>query len=271
MVEFSFQGLQERSDHPALRESWLQSHALSEQLRGTSGSVSMRCGVCGADQRLLQSDDWREGMRCERCGLSARLRSSVTLLRQFCAPDQPLYCTEQATALYVRLQQEWRQVQGSEFAPTAAQRETLARYLRELGGRGGVNFQDVTRLTWEDASFKAVYSGDVLEHVPDYRAALGEFHRVLRPSGVLIATYPFTDGASTVVRAEVTGSGEIVHLLPPEYHGDPISGGVLCFYHFGWDILDEVRAAGFSEAHMVMPWDPEGGVYFGNWTLIARR
>lgn len=162
-------------------------------------------------------------------------------------------------------------MQGSEFAPSATQRESLARHLRGLGGHGGVDFQDVTRLTWEDASFQAVYSGDVLEHVPDYRAALVEFRRVLRPGGVLVATYPFTDAESTVVRAKLTDSGEVMHLLPPEYHGDPISGGVLCFYHFGWDILDEVRDAGFSDARMVMPWDPEGGIYFGNWTLIAKR
>jgi SAM-dependent methyltransferase len=47
---------------------------------------------------------------------------------------------------------------------------------------------EVTRLPWPDASFDAVLSGDVIEHlVPDDAAAmLREAHRVLRPGGRLV-------------------------------------------------------------------------------------
>ena len=271
MIEFSFHGFDERFDHPALRDCWLQSHKRAERLRESPGSESMRCAACDTLQPLPKAEDWREGMACKRCGLTARLRSSVAFLKQLCPREGRMYATEQATTLYARLQQEWPHVQGSEFASDPAQRKKLMRHLRGLGGHGDIVFQDVTRLTWGDASFDAVFSGDVLEHVPDYRAALREFSRVLRPGGALVATFPFTDGESTVVRARLNEVGEVEHLLPAEYHGDPLGGGVLCFYHFGWDILDAVRAAGFNHAQMVMPWAPEEGVYFGNWTLVAQR
>jgi hypothetical protein len=45
---------------------------------------------------------------------------------------------------------------------------------------------------------------------------------------------------------EYLGGGE--HLLPPEYHGDPLnSNGCLCFYHFAWNLLEKLRQIGFND------------------------
>jgi SAM-dependent methyltransferase len=50
---------------------------------------------------------------------------------------------------------------------------------------------DVTRLVFRNASFDAVLCLNVLEHVYDYRAALAELRRVLRPGGTLYGYVPF--------------------------------------------------------------------------------
>lgn len=44
---------------------------------------------------------------------------------------------------------------------------------------------DATALPFADASFDFVYSYHVLEHIPDYRAALAQMNRVLAPGGGL--------------------------------------------------------------------------------------
>lgn len=49
---------------------------------------------------------------------------------------------------------------------------------------------DVTDLQFEDESFDAVVTADVLEHVPDDARAMAEMARVLRPGGVLVAAVP---------------------------------------------------------------------------------
>ena len=49
--------------------------------------------------------------------------------------------------------------------------------------------------------------------------------------------------------------GTIEHLHPPEYHGDPLDpGGCLCFHHFGWDLLDLLRDAGFRSVTAYSVW-----------------
>ncbi|MEW6332691.1 MAG: class I SAM-dependent methyltransferase [Thermodesulfobacteriota bacterium] len=58
------------------------------------------------------------------------------------------------------------------------------------GGRWVVARADVTRLPFSDGSFDVVICSEVLEHVPDGKAAIAELLRVLKPSGDLIVTVP---------------------------------------------------------------------------------
>ena len=183
-----------------------------------------------------------------------------------------VYLTEQVTPTFVWLQRNLKGVlRGSEFVSNSMRRTLLTLRLARMGGRGTVQFQDITQLGFGNATLDAVVSFDVLEHVPDYVSAIREFARVLKPGGTCIATFPFNDQPGTVTRARHLPDGSIKHIEIPEYHGDPISGGILCYYHFGWDILEHFRTAGFTEASMVMPYSLEQGLPYGMWTLLARR
>lgn len=239
------------------------------------------CPACGETHTLdywegadLAQVNLREHLICSNCRLNSRMRASYALYAMATRGRKVRknYVTEQVTPPFVWLQNHLPgKVIGSEFEPSRAKRRALTEYFHGLGGKGDINYNDVTRLSFWSRTLDAVLSFDVLEHVPDYHRALREFARVLRPGGHLIATFPFIDRAETIVRARLSGTGEIEHLLEPEYHGDPISGGVLCWYHFGWDVLDACRSAGFREARFVMPHAPSSGLLFGLWTLVATK
>ncbi|MEO6138026.1 MAG: methyltransferase domain-containing protein [Luteimonas sp.] len=204
--------------------------------------------------------------------MNARVRAVLDLARNHVGlgGDRHVYIMEQVTRAFVWMQQHLHcEVTGSEFESDSRKRLVLSDYLHRIGGVGSIEFNDVTCSRYEDSTFDAVVSFEVLEHVPNYPSALAELSRNLKDGGLLIATFPFADTQETIVRARLDEQGKVEHLLEPEYHGDTISGGILCWYHFGWDILDACAKNGFRRAKMVMPWNPAAGMHFGHWILMA--
>lgn len=63
------------------------------------------------------------------------------------------------------------------------------RFSRERGHDRLVG-ADLTRLPFRSNVFDVVSALDVIEHVPDDRAAVDEINRVLRPGGILVASVP---------------------------------------------------------------------------------
>jgi SAM-dependent methyltransferase len=57
-------------------------------------------------------------------------------------------------------------------------------------GSFGLLAGDALRLPFADSCFDAVICSEVLEHIPDYRAALIEIRRVLKPDGRLCISVP---------------------------------------------------------------------------------
>ena len=232
------------------------------------------CAVCDREASFLvdhlycfttpdkrRIPNWRERLECPHCHLNNRMRAAAGFLLSFSKPDNAVYLTEFVTPFFRVIVSKRKRTIGSE-------------YLRDGTARGatnaaGVPHQDATCLTFPDGAFDIIGTFDVLEHVPDYRQALAEFFRCLRPGGTLIITVPFDLwSASTITRATIDASGTITHLLPPEIHGDPVDqGGALCFYHFGWDLMDALTEAAFGDAALSMFWDPQLG-YLGGYQFI---
>jgi hypothetical protein len=206
---------------------------------------------------------WRERLRCPRCNLNARVRAAVHLsyVNAGLRPESAVYLSEQTTPLYRFMRKHVPGVVGSEYLLDGT----------PLGAvnKSGIRNEDITALSFADSSFDVVISGEVLEHVPDYKAGLAEMCRTLKRGGSLIASFPFDlNRPTTLIRALVESDGSITHLTEPEFHGDPIrKGGVLCFYHFGWSVLDDLRAVGFSQAILHLYWSLKAG-YLGGGSLL---
>ncbi|MEP6686110.1 MAG: class I SAM-dependent methyltransferase [Verrucomicrobiota bacterium] len=187
--------------------------------------------------------NWREHLLCPRCRLNNRLRATMHLLAITGAAKEQsqIYITEQSSALFRHVRKCFPFAVGSEHLGAAV----------PLGqaNSAGLRNEDLTTLTFTSGAMDAVMSFDVFEHIPEYEKTFAECARILKPDGKMLFCVPFdTSSARNRIRARVDLDGKIEHLAPPEYHHDPLRAeGCLCFQHFGWEMLDQLKRAGFSK------------------------
>lgn len=216
----------------------------------------------GETDAAPQTPNWREQVVCAGCGLNNRVRAALYLFEHGLQPDRQsrIYSTDRLTPLFDWLAGAYPNTVGS------GPRSTRRRYAHDR--------DDLLELTLASSSVDIVLSFDALQHIPDYERALSEFFRCLKPGGSLLMSVPFLSQPETLVRAERGPDGTVEHLLPPEWHDDPSSpeNKFLCYYHFGWDLLDVLRRCGAREAKAVSYYAFESGnLGPEQWFFIATR
>ena len=142
--------------------------------------------------------------------------------------------------------------------------------------RDGVLCQDLQRTSFPDEAFDLVVTEDVLEHVPNPKQAYAELRRILKPGGYHAFTIPVNWARTTTATRAVVANGGVVHLMEPEYHGDPTrpEQGILAFSEYGLDVLEEYLAI-TGPSHMLVAHGDRAleqafGIY-NSWIFVSRR
>ena len=92
---------------------------------------------------------------------------------------------------------------------------------------------DITRIQFPDDTFDVIYCSHVLEHVPEDRQAMREFHRVLKPGGWTVLQVPVTVDVTfedpTVTdpaeRKRLFGQNDHVRRYGPDYRDRLVGAG----------------------------------------------
>jgi len=208
-------------------------------------SASGRCCICGQptvfraergnEIPLRWYKHWFRGdLKCTRCGSIPRERALFTVIE--------------------RLYPMWRGLRIHESSPvyrgvSKKFQDECATYIRSQYdpdlGFGLVHptrkyhSQDLESQTFDNASFDIVITQDVFEHLFAPDRAIQEISRTLVPGGAHIMTVPLVKGIEPSVRRACLRDGKIEHMLPAQYHGNPMSSeGSLVTIDWGYDILD---------------------------------
>jgi SAM-dependent methyltransferase len=221
------------------------------------------CLICGKPTYFSVHDqNFRESCICKRCSAfnrqrqialvvckgraaGTRYRSLAQLAKE---STQAIYNTESSRAIHDALK----------TMPTYRASEYLGPQARSGEVIGGVVHQDLERLSFPDASFDLVISGDVFEHVPHPYQGHAELYRVLKPGGRHVFTVPFHQHEfEDDVRAEAGPDGKPRMLKDPIYHLDPIHPeGALVYTIFSIEMLIKLKQIGFrtNVYHLYKPW-----------------
>jgi SAM-dependent methyltransferase len=200
-----------------------------------------RLGFCAACDRVVvfvALSDWlRDDLRCLRCNGIPRQRALLEVLGEV-APDwrrRRIHESSPDGPGSDRMARECPGYDASQFWPDVA-RGTL---------RDGVRCEDLTALTFADASLDLFVTQDVFEHVLDPEPGFAEIARVLRPGGLHVFTVPWYRGRATHVRARPGADGRTVeHRAPPDFHSNPVDPtGSLVATEWGDDLADVIRQA----------------------------
>ena len=122
---------------------------------------------------------------------------------------------------------------------------------------------DLQSIPFEDNTFDVILTSDVMEHVRDSEKAHREIFRVLKPGGIYIFTVPYNPELEQTRILVDTTTDEDVFLCRPQYHGDPLTGGILTYRIFGKSLLTELKNIEFSvndmhinsEKHLILNGD----------------
>jgi len=236
-----------------LKEFWKNKHDL----------IIGFCKLCEKSTRfkfhINQKGEFifRESLLCEYCNLDNRERFMLNFLKEFVQKSNSsltVYMYEQITNLF-KYAQNFQKIDlvGSEFLGYDKKPGQIIKNIRN---------EDAMNLSFQNNSFDVIVSNDVYEHIPNINKALVEAHRVLKNSGILLISIPFYTKNYETIRCATLEKGKIKHILPPEYHQNPVTQkeGSLVFYDYGWDILDMLKTAGFSDAYMLVYYD----IFYGH-------
>lgn len=228
---------------------------MSDTLRRAINSIKWRefamtssyCPVCAAKRIIIRLHHNEIAVRCLTCRATAVTMSFVAVLRQL-VPDlstKEVYELSSRGPLVTYLRKNCEKLTCSEYFDGVTPGDS----------HNGILCQDVQKLTFPDNSFDVCTSTEVFEHVPNDLAGFSEIERILRPGGLFLFTVPLFHSATTVERARLDLNQKIEHILPAQYHGDPIRGHqpVLVFRDYGEDITQRITKQGFPTVQLLSP------------------
>jgi SAM-dependent methyltransferase len=197
------------------------------------------CPICERTVTFTARDAWlRDHYKCGGCRSIPRERALMLVVQQ----QFP----------------NWRELKIHESSP--GNRGASKRFATECPGYvptqffsgqppgsvvNGVRCENLERLTFADESVDLHITQDVFEHVLRPAQAFAEVARTLKPGGAHIFTVPIVNkDAPTRARIALSDAGEVAHLEPPEYHGNPIDAkGALVTFDWGYDIREFITKA----------------------------
>ncbi|MFZ5830698.1 MAG: methyltransferase domain-containing protein [Planctomycetota bacterium] len=194
------------------------------------------CTTCDRNVTFVARNAWlRDHFACSNCGSIPRERALMAVIESYFPNWRELVIHESSPGnrgASLRLRQQCAGYIPSQFFPGEAPGSVV----------GGMRCENLEALALADESVDLHVTQDVMEHVFHPERAFREIARTLRAGGAHICTVPLVNKTRpSRRRARLLADGQIEHLEPAVYHGNPISEeGSLVTVDWGFDICRHI-------------------------------
>lgn len=202
------------------------------------------------------------GLRCIKCKSSFIHRGLGNVLNSIALnKEAKVHEFSNHGAIYKYLKRRFPNLSTSEYFDNVPSGEMV----------NGVLCQNVESLSFEDESFDLLTSTEIFEHVFNDLKGFREIYRCLKPGGYFVFTVPIEEAETTIERAKLE-NGKVIHILPPEMHGDHLrSKGILAVRNYGKDISKRLSQAGFSEVKLINVFEPKFGIKPARYVVYCKK
>ncbi|UAX95114.1 methyltransferase domain-containing protein [Ensifer adhaerens] len=194
------------------------------------------CPICQTKTTYQATNNWFRGtLTCMSCpnGSVPRERALALVLEEALPNWRDLKiheCSPIDRGISVKLKREAKDLIQTQFYPDLPRGSTTRKFRNE----------DLQKLTFPANTFDLFISLDVMEHIPDPKAAIYEIWRHLKPGGYMLCTWPVRKYQVEAIdhRVAFNEDGTIKeYLKPEEWHGNPVDAkGALVTVDYGYDI-----------------------------------
>jgi SAM-dependent methyltransferase len=193
------------------------------------------CPICQKTTTFRATDNWLRGrLLCLSCpsGSVPRERALTLVLEEKFPNWRELKIHESSPikrGISEKLKKEAKSLIQTQYYHDLDRGSTEREYRNE----------DLQKLTFAANTFDLFISLDVMEHIPEPKAAILEIWRTLKPGGAMLCTWPVRKTQVEALERRVTfdPDGAVHHHKEPEYHGNPINDeGSLVTVDYGYDI-----------------------------------
>ena len=205
------------------------------------------CPTCQQKVIFTSRNDWfRDHYLCPHCKSKPRERALMRTLEMY-FPDWAKKTIHESSPINrgasIRLSRECEA-----YIPSQLFDDAPAGTIKN-----GVRCENLEHLTFPDESIDLHITQDVMEHLLNPAAVFRDIARTLKPGGAHVFTVPIVNKHKpSRVRAKIGDDGQVQHLLPPVYHGNPVSSdGALVTVDWGFDICRHIFEASGLYTHVV--------------------
>jgi glycosyltransferase involved in cell wall biosynthesis/SAM-dependent methyltransferase len=242
-----------------ISEEIAQRRLLEQSLVPADGSlfeVPGFCALCGRDSTFRvdvrlsparEEDgkpavDWRNQLTCTHCGLPSRVRAAMHIFFQQLKPDpgSAVYIDGATSALPRWMKNHLPGMIDGQLTD----RPTAGKVIK-----GAPRKDDPTSLPFADNMFDHVISLDGKNLVKDDFSAFREVHRCLKPGGKFLFSVPFAAEKGDDEHTMEAVNGRVEEILPRE-----IKMSASRPLKFSWDLLQDLKEAGFKEPRAYHYW-----------------